>query len=65
MSNPLTSIKTRVRELRPYSLRPDMGRVKLNQNESPWDTPVKIKQETLRRISDCTWSRYPSFAPRR
>jgi histidinol-phosphate aminotransferase len=42
-----------------------MGRVKLNQNENPWDTPVKIKQETLRRISDCAWSRYPSFAPRR
>jgi len=65
MSRTLASIKTRVRELRPYSLRPDRARVKLNQNENPWDTPVKIKQETLRRISDCAWSRYPNFAPRR
>src|SRR5882672_325562 len=65
MSRTLASIKTRVRELQPYSLRPDRARVKLNQNENPWDTPVKIKQETLRRISDCTWSRYPNFAPRR
>jgi histidinol-phosphate aminotransferase len=65
MRNSLTSIKTRVRELRPYSLRPDVARVKLNQNENPWDTPVKIKQETLRRISDCVWSRYPNFAPSR
>jgi histidinol-phosphate aminotransferase len=65
MSRTLASIKTRVRELRPYSLRPDVGRVKLNQNENPWDMPVKIKQETLRRISDCAWSRYPNFAPRR
>jgi len=65
MSRTLASIKTRVRELRPYSLRPDVARVKLNQNENPWDTPVKIKQETLRRISDCAWSRYPNFAPRR
>jgi len=65
MSNILASIKTRVRELRPYSLRPDQAGVKLNQNENPWDTPVKIKQETLRRIGDCAWSRYPNFAPRR
>jgi len=65
MSRNLASIKTRVRELRPYSLRPDRARVELNQNENPWDTPIKIKQETLRRISDCAWSRYPNFVPRR
>ncbi|MDX6445424.1 MAG: histidinol-phosphate aminotransferase [Blastocatellia bacterium] len=65
MSKTLASIKTRVCELRPYSLSPDVARIKLNQNENPWDTPVKIKQETLRRISDCAWSRYPNFAPRR
>src|SRR5258708_1127576 len=65
MSRTVASIKTRVRELRPYSLRPDRARVKLNQNENPWDTPVKIKQETLRRIGNCAWSRYPNFAPRR
>ena len=65
MSNPLASIKTCVRELRPYSLRPDRARVKLNQNENPWDTPLKIKQETLRRLSDCAWSRYPDFVPQR
>jgi histidinol-phosphate aminotransferase len=65
MSNTLASIKTRVRELRPYSLRPDRARVKLNQNENPWDTPDKIKQETLRRVGDRAWSRYPDFAPRR
>src|SRR5260370_26313810 len=65
MSRTLASIKTRVRELRPYSLRPDVARVKLNQNEDLCDTPVKIKQSPLRRISDCAWSRYPNFAPRR
>jgi histidinol-phosphate aminotransferase len=65
MSNPLASIKTRVRELRPYSLRSDRARVKLNQNENPWDTPVQIREETLRRISHCTWSRYPNFVPQR
>jgi histidinol-phosphate aminotransferase len=65
MSKTLASIKTRVRELRPYSLRPDRARVKLNQNENPWDVPAKIKQETLRRITECAWSRYPGLMPRR
>src|SRR6266850_993433 len=65
MNNNLASIKTRVRELRPYSLRPDRARVKLNQNENPWDTPSKIKQETLKRLSDGAWSRYPNFVPQR
>lgn len=65
MTNTLASIKTRVRELRPYTLRTDPARVKLNQNENPWDAPAKIKEETLRRITECTWSRYPSLVPRR
>lgn len=65
MSNTLTSIKTRVRELRPYTLRTDPARIKLNQNENPWDAPTRIKQETLKRISDCAWSRYPNFVPQR
>ena len=65
MRNTLASIKSRVRELRPYSLRADRVRVKLNQNENPWDATARIKQETLRRISDCAWSRYPSFVPQR
>ncbi len=60
MTNTLASIKSRVRELRSYSLRTDPARVKLNQNESPWDAPARIKQETLRRISDCAWSRLSS-----
>ena len=63
MSDNLASIKQSVRELRSYSLRPERGRVKLNQNENPWDMPARIKQETMRRLSDLTWSRYPNFVP--
>lgn len=63
MQSCLDTIKTRVRELRPYSLSPARARVKLNQNENPWDAPQEIKQETLRRISDRAWSRYPDFVP--
>ncbi|MGH9955784.1 MAG: histidinol-phosphate transaminase, partial [Pyrinomonadaceae bacterium] len=61
----LDTIKMRVRELRPYSLKPETTRVKLNQNENAWDAPVAIKQETLRRVQDRAWSRYPDFSPQR
>lgn len=65
MSEPLDMIKSQVRELRPYSLRPDRGRIKLNQNENPWDAPLRVREETLRRLQDRPWSRYPDFVPAR
>ncbi len=65
MRDPLENIKPRVRDLRPYSLQPDRARVKLNQNENPWDAPIEIKQEVLRRVADRAWSRYPEFVPER
>jgi histidinol-phosphate aminotransferase len=63
MRDPLENIKTCVRQMRPYSLRFEPARVKLNQNENPWDMPIEIKQETFRRLRDRAWSRYPEFAP--
>ena len=65
MRDPLENIKKYVREIRPYSLRVEPARVKLNQNENPWDLPIEIKQETLRRMQDRAWSRYPEFVPSR
>lgn len=59
------SIKDSVLELRPYTLTPHRASVKLNQNENPWDAPLEIKQETLRRLSERAWSRYPEFTPQR
>jgi histidinol-phosphate aminotransferase len=59
------SIKNSVLALRPYTLAPHRASVKLNQNENPWDAPVEIKQETLKRMKDRAWSRYPDFTPQR
>jgi histidinol-phosphate aminotransferase len=56
-------VKPRVRELRAYALAPERAAVKLNQNESPWDAPERIKQESLRRLRERSWSRYPDFVP--
>ena len=63
MADPLNNIKPRVRELRAYTLAPDRASVKLNQNENPWDAPVRIRQESLRRVGERSWSRYPDFVP--
>ena len=63
MSNSLDTIKSQVRALRAYSLSRHRARVKINQNENPWDTPARIKEETLRRLEGRQWSRYPDFVP--
>lgn len=63
MSDPLDNVKTSVRRLRPYSLRWEPARVKLNQNENPWDLPIEVKQETFKRLAEREWSRYPAFVP--
>src|SRR2546426_12680938 len=63
MSDSLNIIKPQVRALRAYTLSPDRASVKINQNEYPADAPVRIKQETLRRLSTRKWSRYPDFVP--
>src|SRR5262245_50214820 len=61
MHAPTKALKSKVRELKPYSLKPDRARVKLNQNENPWDAPARIKKQTLERFANRGWSRYPDF----
>src|SRR5450432_24054 len=63
MPNILKTINPAVRALRAYTLSPDRARVKINQNENPWDAPARIKEETLRRLGARQWSRYPDFIP--
>ena len=63
MSDFLRTIKPAVRDLKAYSLSPHSASVKLNQNENPNDAPAAIKEETLRRLANRRWSRYPNFIP--
>jgi histidinol-phosphate aminotransferase len=63
MKNHLDRIKPRVRELKAYTLKPEITAIKINQNENPWDLPTRIKEETFRRLSTRAWSRYPDFIP--
>ena len=63
MRSPSETVKARVRGLRPYSLTAERARVKLNQNENPWDAAADIKQEVFARLRERAWSRYPDFVP--
>lgn len=64
MSDPLEMIKKDVRTLHAYSLVAERARIKLNQNENPWDAPAEIKEETLKRLRERVWSRYPGLVTR-
>jgi len=63
MRDVLHIIKPAVRALRAYSLSPHRARVKINQNENPWDTPLALREEILQRFEAAKWSRYPDFIP--
>jgi len=50
-----------VRELGAYTLERREPRIKLNQNESPYDVPAELKHAIQARLADREWNRYPPF----
>ncbi len=56
-------IKKSVRALPDYLVPQDNTLIKLNQNESPFDLPLDIKQEIFQKISRLNWNRYPPISP--
>jgi histidinol-phosphate aminotransferase len=54
-------IKPSVRTLGAYTLRHHEPRIKLNQNESPYDVPDELKRRIDERLRDRPWNRYPPF----
>lgn len=57
----LARIKPSVRALGAYTLRAYEPRIKLNQNESPYDMPQEIKDRVEARLAGRPWNRYPPF----
>lgn len=57
----LRHVKPAVRRLGAYTLRPYEPRVKLNQNESPWDIPEALRLQIEDRLAARPWNRYPPF----
>lgn len=61
--NFVNRIKPSVRALEPYSVKGLTARIKLNQNENPFDIPMVIKEKVLSRLSREQWNRYPETFP--
>ncbi len=57
----LAWVKPSVRAMGAYTLRPYQPRIKLNQNESPYDVPDEVKARIAARLADRPWNRYPPF----
>jgi histidinol-phosphate aminotransferase len=57
----LRHVKPSVRALAAYTLRPRPSRVKLDQNESPYDLPVAIRGRIRDALEGRPWNRYPPF----
>jgi histidinol-phosphate aminotransferase len=57
----LRHVKPSVRGMGAYTLRPYEPRIKLNQNESPYDVPQAIKERIHAALAERPWNRYPPF----
>jgi histidinol-phosphate aminotransferase len=64
MMGPLRHIKPAVRSLEAYSLAARPAKVKVNQNENPYDLPDGLKKRVLEKAFARPWSRYPDLDPR-
>lgn len=58
-------IKQDILKQQPYSVKMVDHKIKLNQNESPWDWPDDIKKVITDRLFSVEWNRYPSLNPER
>ncbi len=57
-------VRPEILTLDEYTLKQRACRIKLNQNENPYELPNEIKEDILRKVGAARWSRYPEFVPR-
>ncbi len=58
-----TLLRPEISSLAEYRLVQHPCRIKLNQNENPYELPEEIKKEVLGKLAAARWSRYPPFVP--
>jgi histidinol-phosphate aminotransferase len=56
----MKTVKSNILSLTDYAVEQDLTRIKLNQNESPFDIPDLLKQQIWDRMEKASWNRYPS-----
>ncbi|HEY9166311.1 MAG TPA: histidinol-phosphate transaminase [Candidatus Kryptonia bacterium] len=55
-----SNFRNTVLQLAPYNVSGHPAKIKLNQNESPFDIPLKLKKEITEEFFRIGWNRYPS-----
>jgi len=63
ISNINAALKKGVLNNKKYTLNPIDCKIKINQNESPFDLPKSIKRNVLNKIKNKKWNIYPDFIP--
>ncbi len=56
------SVRPEVRAARAYHFTPRPARIKLDQNESPYDLPLELKAKVWAKLQDNPWNRYSELA---
>ena len=56
------SVRPGVRAARAYHFTPRSARIKLDQNESPYDLPPELKAEVWAKLQNISWNRYSELA---
>ena len=59
--DPAAYVRPELRRLAAYHLDLRPCRHKLDQNEVPWDLPLRIKRAVAEHLVDTDWARYPDF----
>jgi histidinol-phosphate aminotransferase len=59
--DPAAFVRPELRRLAPYTLDLRPSRHKLDQNEVPWDLPLRMKRAVADHLLAADWARYPDF----
>jgi histidinol-phosphate aminotransferase len=59
--DPASFVRPELRRLSPYHLDLRPCRHKLDQNEVPWDLPLRLKHAVADHLLAADWARYPDF----
>ncbi|MER3483228.1 MAG: histidinol-phosphate aminotransferase [Meiothermus sp.] len=57
----MKAFKPHLQGLPSYPYKAAEARIKLDQNESPYDLPPEIKRRALERLAHLDWNRYPAL----
>lgn len=56
-------IRKEIKKIKAYQLKAEQAKIKINQNELPYDLNPLLKKKALKRLASLDWNRYPRDRP--